>query len=691
MLMFLFVSMGSIALIAYLGYSTGRSSLNQTITNNLISIRAAKAHEIETYFQTVRAQARTLSGNLMVVEAMESFANTFPALTTQTLSPEQTASLRRFYQEEFLPRLTANVEGTPSLGAYAALPTSTSYLQYHYIVNNTNPIGQKERLNNANDDSDYSQTHSNYHPHFRQIVNELGYYDMFLIDAATGNIIYSVYKEVDYGTNLYVGPYANSKLADAFKIALESEPGVVTLTDFGTYRPSYGQPAAFLASPIYSNSGLVGVLAFQVSTDKINRIMTINQDWNQVGLQQTGETYLVGADYRLRSDARLLLEDPQTYLTLFKEDTASEVAQPDIAIEQTLNTSILQHEARSPGLIQALEAGISGIEIARGYQGNTVLRAYDALDIQDIDWAIVSEISRAEAFAPVEQFSRQVLISMAVIVLTVTLLSVWLTNRFLKPIRLLNQGFQKLSDGNINAHVNITSRDEFGELGKSFNAMIRALKKSTHEVEKKNHENEALLQNILPSTVARRLQNGERNIADHFPNVTVLFCKFIGCQDLVQKLPPEEAIALLNEIVTAFDDAVERHGVEKVKTNGSEYMAVGGLSIPCLDHAKRLVDCAVDMLRLLNQINRDHGLEIQCRIGIHSGEVMAGIVGQHKFTYDLWGETVNIAYGLQMQGQWNTVCVTQPVRERLMDIYECEEAGTIQIQQQPISMWAVKI
>lgn len=196
MLMFLLVSMGSITLIAYLGYTTGRSSLNQTIVNNLTSIRAAKAHEIESYFQTIRSETRTLSENLMVIEAMAAFSEAFPALTSKRLSTEQASLLCQFYQEEFLPKLTANVEGDPSLGAYATLPTSASYLQYHYIASYGNPIGQKQRLNSADDGSAYSQVHRSYHPRFRKLVDELGYYDMFLIDAETGNIIPNKVKRV---------------------------------------------------------------------------------------------------------------------------------------------------------------------------------------------------------------------------------------------------------------------------------------------------------------------------------------------------------------------------------------------------------------------------------------------------------------------------------------------------------------
>ncbi|MEM9165123.1 MAG: adenylate/guanylate cyclase domain-containing protein, partial [Cyanobacteria bacterium P01_F01_bin.4] len=135
----------------------------------------------------------------------------------------------------------------------------------------------------------------------------------------------------------------------------------------------------------------------------------------------------------------------------------------------------------------------------------------------------------------------------------------------------------------------------------------------------------------------------------------------------------------------------ERHGIEKVKTNGSEYMAVGGMSIPCLDHAKRIVDFAVEILRIIHRIDREQDLNLKCRIGIHTGEVIAGIIGQHKFAYDLWGDAVSIAHGVQANGQWNAIFVTRPVCDRLIDIYECDEAGNLELKGQTIPVWAVKI
>lgn len=687
MLMLLVVSMSSISLIAYLGYSSGRSTLRRTIENTLIGIRTDKAYQIESYFENIRAQTRTLSEDLMIVDAIAEFKQALPEISSKPLATAQRTQLRDFYRDEFISRLITDADNPPTVDTYLSVPASGAYLQYHYIANNPDPVGQKSLLEDAGDGSKYSQVHRRFHARFRKIVQEFGYYDLFLIDAETGSIVYSVEKEVDYGTNLYVGPYASSNLARVFEIAVERERGFVLLTDFAPYTPSYEEPAAFIASPIYDGSQLVGVLAFQVATDRINRVMTSGQNWEQVGLQQTGETYLVGADYRLRSDARLLIEEPETYLTSLA-DTGIDA--DSLQRIKRRETSILQQEVRSPGVTAALEDRQAGIEVAKGYQGDSVLRAYNHLDIQDINLALVAEISRAEAFSPIDSFSRRVLISMAGMVLAITLLSIWLANKFLRPIHMLNQGFQKLSEGELNAHVKIDSQDEFGELGRSFNEMIRTLKKSSHMVEAKNKENEALLQSILPGAIAQRLKNGERNIADRFQNVTVLFFDFVRFRILIQKREPEEAIALINELVIAFDGAVERHGIEKIKTSGSEYIAVGGMSIPCLDHSKRIVDCAVEMLRIVSRVGRDHGLELKCRVGVHSGEVMAGVVGQQRFTYDLWGETVGTTHGVQSHAHWNTIFVTRSVRDRLTDIYECEEAGSLEVKGQMMPVWMVK-
>lgn len=667
MLMLLGVCISSIIAIAYVGYNNGRQALNNSIENQLVSLRESKAHEIENYFETVGAQVQTISQVGSVVEAVKEFKAAYQELNDQSIPIVWNDRLKEYYNQKFLPKLGLNTEGKPLLYSYLPQDTAARYLQYQYIAANTNPVGERELLSIANDGSRYSDIHRNFHPIYRNFIEKFDYYDLFLIDAETGNILYTVEKETDFATNVFSGPYSSSNLADVVRKASRGRnPDFVAVSDFEPYRASYGTPAAFVASPIFDNSQLIGVLAFQLSVDKIDSIMTSDRNWLQNGLGETGETYLVGPGYGMRSTSRFLIEQPEQY---FEAIAAEGVPKDEVALIEEFNTSILHQQVRTPAIEQALD-NQTGFAVVEDYRGRTTLSAYRPLDLNGLDWVINAQIDTAEAFEPTKIFQRRVLLATAIIVLIVTLIASILSYYFVRPIRKLIDGFRQVGKGSTDVRVSVESRDEFHELATSFNEMVDNLDRQKKVIQQKNAENEELLMSILPEPVAKRVQQGEEDIGDSFSNVTVLFADLGGFMELSETLPANETVSLLNDLVIAFDDAAEKHGVEKVKTIGSSYMAVSGLSVPRLDHARRIIDFAKDMLRIVRRFNQDRNTNLQLRIGVNSGSVVAGIVGRDKFIYDLWGDTVNIANQLRLQGKWNTIQVTQNVHNRIAEFIE---------------------
>jgi class 3 adenylate cyclase len=163
-------------------------------------------------------------------------------------------------------------------------------------------------------------------------------------------------------------------------------------------------------------------------------------------------------------------------------------------------------------------------------------------------------------------------------------------------------------------------------------------------------KSDQLLLNVLPSAIARRLKQGERTIADRSPDVTVLFADLVGFTALVQQTEPITLVTLLGDLFSRFDQIADLLGLEKIKTVGDCYLAVGGLPEPRVDHADAVAEMALRMLDALRGYNEERGTAWQVRIGINSGPVVAGVIGQRKFAYDLWGSTVNLASRLQSTG-----------------------------------------
>ncbi|MCY3015436.1 MAG: response regulator [Planctomycetota bacterium] len=209
---------------------------------------------------------------------------------------------------------------------------------------------------------------------------------------------------------------------------------------------------------------------------------------------------------------------------------------------------------------------------------------------------------------------------------------------------------------------------------------LRLLQLQTEKelVEREREKSERLLLNILPSAIAGRLKGGEKSIANGHATVTVMFADLCGFTALSRKTSPADLVAMLNQIFTAFDQIVEKHGVEKIKTIGDCYMLVGGIPLHRDDHAAVVAECALEMIEALAALNRECGHELQMRVGIHTGPVVAGVIGKIKFTYDLWGDTVNVASRMESSGQPGRVHLSEQTAQLLLGRYLLEDRGFVE-------------
>ena len=193
-------------------------------------------------------------------------------------------------------------------------------------------------------------------------------------------------------------------------------------------------------------------------------------------------------------------------------------------------------------------------------------------------------------------------------------------------------------------------------------------------------KSERLLLNILPQPIADRLKQGTSIIADSFAEVTVLFADIVDFTRLSANMSPTALVVMLNGIFSTFDQLAEQHGLEKIKTIGDEYMVVGGLPTPREDHVEAVADMALDMQHTIDQFKVGNDRPLRIRIGINVGPVVAGVIGQRKFSYDLWGDTVNTASRMASHGLSDHTQVTTAVHERLRHKYTFQERGLVQVK-----------
>ena len=191
---------------------------------------------------------------------------------------------------------------------------------------------------------------------------------------------------------------------------------------------------------------------------------------------------------------------------------------------------------------------------------------------------------------------------------------------------------------------------------------------------------DGLLNNILPGPIATRLKDSPATIADDFEETSILFADIVGFTKYTETVAPAELIALLNSVFSDFDDLTDKYRAEKIKTIGDAYMVVAGVPVNCPDHAERMADMALDMQAAIAQHNERTGQTLQIRLGIHSGPVIAGVIGKKKFAYDLWGDSVNTAARMESHGIPGEIQVSEATYRLLQPNYSFTERGMIEIK-----------
>jgi class 3 adenylate cyclase len=670
----------------YVGDKAAERSLTETVMRQLTGVRRAKAQQIESYFHTLSSHVRTLSEDRMLIDATMQFKDAYKKLDAQRLSPELRASIQSYYSQEYLPALKKFVPLRPNV-SYLPVGNGPFYVQQHYIVENPFPISRKKELDAAADASEYSRVHAKFHRSFRNIVDSFGYYDLFLVDHETGDILYTVDKEPDFGTSLTRGPYRNTGLARIFKQAAATEdPDSVFIADFEDFEPSLGAPAAFIACPIMDGPKRVGVLGFQLSNAEFDKVTSGNRGWAREGLGTSGDSGIVGADFLLRSNARGFLEHRERHLALMR---ARGVPEQTIERIKAYNSTFLRQEVKLPSVTRAL-AGEEGTMIQKGSSGGLSLVAFGPLNIPGLHWTLASRMDYSEALEPAKRLRRQLLAWAAALLAFTAVISLLLTRAIVRPVNALADAAVKLGAGDLTAQVPVRSKDELGVLSSTFNSMVTNIREKTLIIEQKNRENEELLLNILPAPIAERLKSGETRIADSFAEVTVLFADIVGFTALSGKTAPGELLEMLNDLFTRFDHAASRHGIEKIKTIGDAYMAVCGLPVDYPDHSRRMIDMALEMIEECRKHSRENGRDINIRIGVNAGPVVAGVIGKTKYIYDLWGDTVNLASRMESHGVPGSIQVTRRVFEALNGEYEFEFRGEVEVKGKgKIETWLV--
>jgi methyl-accepting chemotaxis protein len=438
---FLAVGVIPFAVIGVISLLKASSALEKQAFAQLESIRDVKKKQVARYLQTVKDQMLTFSEDRMIIDAMGQFGQAFADFKPENgITPEDLQSMRQrlftYYKNDFSQEFKKQNDGnSPDVEmCFRQLDDDSIALQYYYIKANEHPLGSKDQLYRAPDKSNYSELHGKYHPIIRSYLKKFGYYDIFLVDSKTGDIVYSVFKELDYSTSLIDGPYAQTNFGEAFRRAnAAANKDTVIVTDFAQYFPSYEAPAGFVASPVYDGGEKIGVAMFQFPIDTLNTMMG-----ERAGMGKSGETYLVGSDKLMRSDS-FLDSKHHSVIASFRHPEKGKV----------------DTEASQEAL-----AGKTGEKIITDYNGNPVLSAFAPLQMGDTAWALLAEIDEAEAFAAVNTLKWLIGIVALIGIIAIIVVALLITRSITKPVNRIIEGLNEGSDQMASASGQVSSASQ---------------------------------------------------------------------------------------------------------------------------------------------------------------------------------------------------------------------------------------
>ncbi len=477
-ILFILTGVIPILLLGGIVYYSYTEEIRNSAFNRLTSVREAKKQHIESYFEDIRKEIKFFSKNQIIINALNDFNHNFHLASNleayHRLGKQYIiAELRKYYKDKLFDIIDRYEPNKNHLQKYFPNNPKTQLLQYIYLLDK-----QTEFC-----DLTYCQTHAEYHPQIKDLLTKSGYYDIFLVNIE-GDIVYTTTKEVDFGINLRKAPYNQTNISKAFQQAIEKEE--IILKDFAFYTPSFLYPASFIAAPIYDRGTKIGTLIFQIPVDRINETMLISRNSALEGLDQSSESYLVGSDYKMRSDSRFMVEIQSEH----KLRHHPAISQADTNLVEHMifhRSTILFFEVKTDAINNAL-SGKSGTQVIKDYRNVRVLSSYTPIQVKGINWVITSEVDEGEAFHALYKFQKSFLITLFVVVIVIILVAIQTAYKISAPLLSLVRTMKKVIQGDLFQQVTVNTKDETAILANTFNKMITEIQQQQEEIQTQNEE-----------------------------------------------------------------------------------------------------------------------------------------------------------------------------------------------------------
>jgi methyl-accepting chemotaxis protein len=640
---FILIALVSVLLLGGLNYWQARSMLNDAVTSELTNQQATVARSIRDGLARVEQGVAVIAGDLDTVRALTDFSVAFDELEAagELLSEAERDELNSFYESTLLAAIAdAGFDPPPVAEVVPASPTGR-YLQYHYIVQNPSPPDERDQMTvSQTDDTEYARVHGDQHESMVRLAELVRLGAVMLVDDQ-GRVVYTTSKQVDFGTSALDGPYRESGLARAVNERLPAAAiGETILVDFERYLPAGARPTMFAAAAVRSDATTIGAVVVEVPIEALNALTTANMSWEDIGLGRTGEVYVVGSDRRMRSDSRLWLESPDSYLQRIRDlDYPPELAD---AVDLFETTTLLQ-----PVETEAVDEAFGGeafVGRSADYLDRSTLTVAGPVASNQLDWVVVGAVTVDEASEALDTFTRQILVVAAIAIPLVAGLATILATRMTRPIDPLVAAAQRISSGDLDTLVPDMGANEYGDVGRRLNTLTSDLHDKESALAEEEREITNLLLSALPPRVVDQVRLGERQITDLVDTATIIAMTVGGLLDNVS-IDAESALELSARLSGLLEEVADQLAIERVRSSSTQHVFAAGLDSPD-PQALTAAEFAVRAADAVDAFSEEIGVAVTFEIGMCGGEVIAGVLEADQLTYGVFGDAARTALAL---------------------------------------------
>lgn len=663
------VALVSTVVTSLVGLERGRSLAEDEIRSRLAAGTASRVDAVERY---VASRERVVVGQALTprpAAAIESLATAFTELDEQPPSSRDEADLETFYSEVVAPELATARDRAVSVSSLVPVSNAAIALQAQYVVPDNDGRFARAALDA------WSATYDPLDDAFREFARRSGLAEIYLIDPESFVVLYASERNIDFATSLRSGPHSGTQLASLVdELAADPEAGVA-ISDLAPYAPVGDNPAGFIGSATFVDGVLAGFVVGRFTPDELTAIMTSDGTWTSQG--NTGETYVVAADGLMRTDSRLFLEDRTAFFERIEQ--VGLTSADEVRSMRLFDTTVLFQPIDYRQVEDTFQSG--GLEVTESvnYLGQEVLSDRQTLDIDGLEWAVFSEIRIDAARAPIDDFVRNLLITIAVFIVVVTFVAVRWADRLLEPLRRISARLRSIgnaADPPPRTELPASSADEFVTLAHDIDVMLDTLNQRTVTARRQADELRHVLRRLLPASVAERAEAGDRDVIEQVATATVAVVVIGGLGKLVSAGEPERARRLLDQFVADADELVAERKLDRLQLTGDTYVAACGVSRPHLDHTARAAGFLLDIFDLLADLDSglDSGDGLFVRAGLAVGPITVGLTGGSQLIHETWGVTVQRAADLARSARPGQVLVSNECDRLLPEQYRLESS-----------------